>query len=283
MDLYKFDFDENNILALTEENVRRIKFIIANDSNYRIFEDVNNKNSVSCLIRNNSDATQWDKNFLLKIITEIDKYNSTHQESTGIKKGSNGGRERTAQFIYERWSKLLPMIQKGDAEAVNVIATALLNYDPGTEEKPEDKGRYTFSFASKFCTYVSNGLCKECRGLYIDDAYSIYDKIICEILPYYLWKYLNRTDYMGRKHSVISNKLGGSNNDKGDYQQYRSLIDEIREANKNRTGYLISRRDLDFLLWYYFKGDKDICDDNKEFLHKSRITEALEHVINAMR
>lgn len=51
-----------------------------------------------------------------------------------------------------------------------------------------------FSFASKFCTYVS---------IYKDknpNAYSIYDKVISEILPYYEWKFLHTTKIHARKN-----------------------------------------------------------------------------------
>ena len=60
------------------------------------------------------------------------------------------------------------------------------------------------------------------------------------------------------------------------YQWYSSIIDIVIEGVKNREGYEISRKDLDHLLWYYYKGDKDIKDDKKNMCYKSRITRALE-------
>lgn len=280
---FQFDLDENGILKLTADNVERINFIIENDSNYRIFEDPDSQNSITILIRNNPDATVWDKDFILKLVIEIDKQNSTHQEASGRQKGDGQGREKTAQFILDNWEDLLPKIKEGDADAVNIIAKALLNYDPATEQRPKNKGRYTFSFASKFCTYVSNALyvCKQLE--YKEDAYSIFDKVVGDVLPYYAWKYLGNTTYVDKKNSNIDKKFGGKSNDIGNYEGYRQLIDSIIDENQKQTGYKIKRRDFDHLLWYYFKGDEDILDADKRYLHKSRITTALEKVIEAKK
>lgn len=71
----------------------------------------------------------------------------------------------------------------GDASLVDEIAKALYKSDGG--------GPYTFSFASKFCTFVSN-------ALYDNDKYSIYDKVLNNVLPYYAWAYLGKDCYFGR-------------------------------------------------------------------------------------
>jgi hypothetical protein len=118
-----------------------------------------------------------------------------------VKQGDNRGREITAQFIcdlpdfYER-------LKNEDAGLVNQIAGAI-------------PGRYTFSFASKYCTYLS-------RYLLETDGYSIYDKILREILPYYAWVYIGE-NHMARKQSKIEKEFGQRN--RGDYLGYRNLID----------------------------------------------------------
>lgn len=67
----------------------------------------------------------------------------------------------------------------------------------------------------------------------------------------------------------------------GNYKHYRQLIDVIINRNKELTGYLISRRDFDHLLWYYFKGDRDIkSKENNGYLHTSRTIIALKNVGN---
>lgn len=266
---YKFDLDANGILALTEENVARINFIIDNDSNYRLFSDMDNLNSIGRYIADRKNVTPWNVDEILHIVTEIDKQNSTHQDSIGIKKDANnptarnnGGRQKTAEYIYNIRG-LYERLENGDASLVNDIAKALYRIDGG--------GRYTFSFASKFCTYVS-------QALYNSDEYSIYDKVVSDILPYYAWAYLGKDCYFGRTKSKIS-KVFGIDDKSGDYESYRKLIDSIRYRNKELTGYLILRKDFDHLLWYYFKGDRDLKDDKtKRTLHISRTTLALNYI-----
>ena len=266
---YKFDLDANGVLALTEENVVRINFIIDNDSNYRLFSDKDNPMSVERFINDRRSKIPWSVNEILHIVTEIDKQNSTHQDSIGVKKDSNnpnsknnGGRQKTAEYIYNI-SGLYERLENGDASLVNEIAKALYKSD-GT-------GRYTFSFASKFCTYVSQALFKS-------DEYSIYDKVVSNILPYYVWAYLGKDCYFGRTKSKIS-KVFGIDEKNGDYESYRKLIDALRYRNQELTGYLISRKDFDHLLWYYFKGDRDLKDDKTKMpLHLSRTTLALNHI-----
>lgn len=266
---YKFDLDTNGELALTEENVVRINFIIDNDSNYRLFSDKGNPMSVERFINDRKNKIPWSVNEILHIVTEIDRQNSTHQDSIGVKKDAsnptaknNGGRQKTAEYIYNI-SGLYERLKNGDASLVNDIAKALYKFDGG--------GRYTFSFASKFCTYVS-------QALYNSDAYSIYDKVVSDILPYYAWAYLGKDYYFGRTKSKIS-KVFGIDDKNGDYESYRKLIDAIRYRNKELTGYLILRKDFDHLLWYYFKGDRDLKDDKtKRTLHISRTTLALNHI-----
>ena len=268
---YKFDLDANGILALTEDNVTRINFIIENDSNYRIYNDKNNSSSVYNFIKQNKNKLPWEIDDIETIVTEIDKQNSTHQDSLGVKKDAgnptaknNGGRRKTAEYIYNI-SNLYERLEIGDASLVDEIAKALYKSDGG--------GRYTFSFASKFCTFVSN-------ALYDNDKYSIYDKVLNDVLPYYAWAYLGKDCYFGRTKSKIG-KVFGVEEKNGNYKDYRQLIDDIINRNKELTGYLISRRDFDHLLWYYFKGDRDIkSKENNEYLHTSRTTIALKNVGN---
>lgn len=266
-DPYKFDFDANGVLALTEDNIVRINFIIDNDSNYRLSSDIENTETVTRYVADRRDTLPWSKDELLHIIIEIDRQNSTHQDSIGVKKDdsaskNNGGREKTAEYIYNIHN-LYARLEAGDPSLVNDIAKALY--------KEEGGGRYTFSFASKFCTYVS-------QALYDSDKYCIYDRVVSDVLPYYAWAYLGDDSYFARSKSKISRMFGIDDNN-GDYAAYRLLIDKIRKRNEELTGYLISRKDFDHLLWYYFKGDYDQKDkETKRVLHISRTTEALRHI-----
>lgn len=264
---FEFDYDKNRVIALTEDNVARINFIINNDSKYRQFHNKNNPTSIDSLILNSE--TPWDLDKIINIVTAIDKQNSTHQDFTGIKKNdsnhllkNNGGRKKTAEFIYYNIDDLYNRLEKGDESLVNEIAKALYN-DDGT-------GRYTFSFASKFCTYVS-------QVLYNSDEYCIYDNVLACVLPYYEWAYLGKDNYFGKTKSKISKSLG-IDDKKGDYCSYKGLIDDIRYSNKELTRYLISRKDFDKLLWYYFKGDYDIKNKENKIIYTSRTSKALMNI-----
>lgn len=259
---YQFDLDSNGILALTEKNVALIHFIVENDSNYR------SPISVEKYIKDK--PIPWDEKEILDIVTIIDRQNSTHQEAIGVKKDesnpnakNNGGRLKTAEYICAI-DRLYERLEIGDASLVNEIAKALF--------QEEGDGRYTFSFASKFCTYVS-------QALYQTDAYSVYDKVLHDILPYYAWAYLGERRYFAKKKSRVDVEFGISKRADDSYKRYRDFIDAIRRRSEELTGYQISRRDFDLLLWYYFKGDRDIEDKRtKEKLYTSRTTRALEHI-----
>ena len=113
-------------------------------------------------------------------------------------------------------------------------------------------GRYTFSFASKYCAYMARALYKGEKA----DQYAIYDKIMRDILPYYAWAYLGEV-YIKRTRSTIQDRF--AKRGAGKYEEYRNLIDRIilfAEKNTN-VEYRISRKDFDHLLWYYFKGSSD--------------------------
>lgn len=262
--------DKNHVLALTEDNVKRINFLIGNDSKYRLGVDPNNPASLEYFINEHQDPSLWSIDDLENVIKMIDVQNSTHQEFIGARKNSetgaknNGGRRKTAEYIYYKVGNWYSRLKGKDMSLVHDIALALCEED--------GSGRYTFSFASKFCAYVS-------RALYKKDYYSPYDAVLARILPYYAWAYLGENKYIARKLSRVSQEFE-IDDKKGNYEGYNDLIGSIIEANKTITGYIISRKDFDHLLWYYFKGDWDRKDENKELVHESRTTKALKFVNN---
>ena len=107
------------------------------------------------------------------------------------------------------------------------------------KQNKEFKARTNQSFASKFCHYACLYVFE---GKNEADNFSIYDKILETVLPWY-W---SRFENGGLK------KASGKFN----YEEYSVLIDEIRDKNSKQQpdGYLISRNGLDHLLWYYHKG-----------------------------
>ena len=273
-DPYEFDLDENGVLALTEGNVKRIDFLINNDSRYRLGADPDNPLSLDSYTKNLSkckDPSRWKESDLGPIIKMIDIQNSTHQMVTGVIKDptqpdvkNNEGWQKTAEYICQNINNWSSRLEKEDQTLVHDIALALY--------KEDGSGRYTFSFASKFCAYMS-------RALYNSDTYPLYDSVVTRVIPYYAWAYLGENKYFARKHGKIG-KVFGIDHKEGDYAGYNALIGRIIEANKEITGYEISRKDFDHLLWYYFKGDWDRKDENKELVHESRTTKALKFVNN---
>ena len=254
MDELKFDTIEEDFPRLTEKNVKLINFIMKNDSNYRIDNDENNMLSTANLVKQYKNNPS--RNNLKQIIKAIDKQNSTHLSASGTKKGNNTGIDNTTDYIFYKIGidNLSKQIYEGNSLLVDDIATNSI------------ANRYIISFASKFCTYMS-------RYMFDDDKFSIYDGIMASILPYYYFKYVNNEE----KITINNNKI----KIKG-YQWYRTIIDNIIKGTLEKEKYLISREDLDHLLWYYYKGDKNI-KKGKELCYKSRITRALETIRNDVK
>lgn len=249
--VYSFDMDKNGFPALTQKNVDLVNFLIDNDSNYRYDADPENNDSTYNLIKNSKETR--DVEIIKKIVKKIDKQNSTHQASEGAK-GGGDGINITASYISEI-DNLYGRLKEEDPTLVNEIAKAIPT-------------RYTFSFASKYCNYMS-------RYLFDADGYSIYDDILCKILPYYAWVYI-KENHKAQKKSKIAKTFAAK--DKGDYKGYRDLIDRIRQKAFEETGYKIGRVDFDHLLWYYYKGDRDIKNDEGDLVYESRITQAMKCV-----
>ena len=256
--LLEFDYidKDKNFIGLTRKNAELIEFIIQNDSNYRSDNDKNNKESTVNLVEK-YEKNPTDDN-LKKIIKSIDKQNSTHLSV-------DDGLTKTTEYIYYTigQKRLAERLKNGDITLVDDIA----------ENALENK-RYIISFASKFCTYMS-------RYMYNKDNFSIYDKVIKNILPYYYYKYVNKNiKYKienNKKLTIIdtNNKKNEENKKKKSYGDYNKLIIDIlksEEVVKEK----ISRKDLDHILWYYYKGDKDKKDKKDNIYYESRITRAIK-------
>lgn len=237
----KLDYLDGKFIDFTQNNIELIDFCLSIDSSYR---DAFNQTpgSSAYLITHN-----WAfKEKIIKDICErIDKENSTHLAVSGHNKGDNKGVDAVVKKILEI-DDFETRLKNENAELVNEIAKAV----------PEIS---KFSFASKFCTYVS---------IYQDkkpNAYSIYDKVISEILPYYEWKFLHTIEEIhakkihtkkNRNKKVVSTietdfaKKGSFN-----YEGYNILIGQIIEAINKEKNLNIDRLTFDRMLWYYYKGD----------------------------
>jgi len=272
---YEFDTDENGLPTFTQKNIAFLNGILRYDSNYSTSSDKSNseyQNSYAGLLENTDffsfpplrDSEGYDElgeriDVLYKVIESIDKINSTHLSSEGNSKKDNGtsnekrnkGRAKVAAKIREIGGQNLNnLLENADTEIVNKIADSLVG------------GKHNFSFATKFCSYVSiHALGK--------DNYCIYDEILQSVLPYYAYMYV---DDFKKKYPYIYKTINATKSNgyktrneslvyqykiDDNYAGYKKLIDEIINGIKNKTGENISYADFDHLVWYYFKGSKN--------------------------
>lgn len=236
----KLDYLDINrkFIDFTQNNIELIDFCLSIDSSYR---DAFNPTSIGSSAYLITNEWSFDKDTIKDICERIDKENSTHLAVSGHNKGDNKGVDAVVKKILDI-DDFETRLKKEDADLVNEIAKAV----------PEIS---KFSFASKFCTYVS---------IYKDknpNAYSIYDKVISEILPYYEWKFLHTTKnaQKNRNKKVVSTientfaKKGSFN-----YEGYNKLIGQIIEAINKEKKLTIDRLTFDRMLWYYYKGDEKL-------------------------
>lgn len=234
----KLDYLDRKFIDFTQNNIELIDFCLSIDSSYRDAFNPTSKGSSAYLI---THKWAFNEDTIKDICERIDKENSTHLAVSGHNKGDNKGVDAVVKKILDI-ADFETRLKKEDAELVNEIAKAVPKISK-------------FSFASKFCTYVS---------IYKDknpNAYSIYDKVISEILPYYEWKFLHTTKnaQKNRNKKVVSTietdfaKKGSFN-----YDGYNKLIGQIIEAINKEKKLTIDRLTFDRMLWYYYKGDEKL-------------------------
>lgn len=267
---YEFDTDQNGFPTFTKKNIDFLNGILRYDSNYSTSSDKNNPEYQSSyagilergkffdfsdsITSNEFDESGKPIDDLYRVIVSIDKINSTHLSSEGnSSKGEksaekrNKGRAKVAQTIRNYGGdKLSEALQKGDAGIIDVIAD------------PSVGGKHNFSFATKFCSYVS------IHALRMDN-YCIYDEILQQVLPYYAYMYIDdfdntlyktvkppkRNGNLTRNESLVSTLKQNK-----DYSGYRELINKIIAGVKKKIGVSITYADFDHMVWYYFKGSR---------------------------
>lgn len=251
----KLDYLDKNekYIDFTQNNIDLINFCISIDSSYRNAFNDEYKGSSAELIKNH---WSFDQKTITKICKQIDKENSTHLTVSGYKKNNkltktkNNQNNQGLQLVVQKIMKIPNFeneLKNAKPELVNEIANAV-------------NGVSKFSFASKFCSYVSRYKFNN------QNAYSIYDKVISEILPYYAWKFLGTTKYARKKCnqtkeivSTIEDSFANKNN--FDYKCYNDLIGSIIEAINVKKALKVDRTIFDKILWYYYKGDKQLRKD----------------------
>lgn len=232
--------DKNKkFIDFTQNNIELIDFCLSIDSSYR---DAFNPTSIGSSAYLITNEWSFDKDTIKDICERIDKENSTHLAVSGHNKGDNQGVDAVVKKILGI-ANFETKLKNADADLVNEIAKAV----------PEIS---KFSFASKFCTYVS---------IYKDknpNAYSIYDKVISEILPYYEWKFLPTTEIHAKinrnKKAVSTIETDFAKKGSFKYEGYNELIGQIIEAINKEKNLNIDRLTFDRMLWYYYKGDEKL-------------------------
>ena len=226
-------------IDFTQKNIELIDFCLTIDSSYRNAFNPTSIGSSAYLITN---KWSFDKDTIKDICERIDKENSTHLAVSGHNKGDKKGVDAVVKKILSI-ANFETKLKNADADLVNEIAKAVPQISK-------------FSFASKFCTYVSRYKDKN------PNAYSIYDKVISEILPYYEWKFLHTTKIHAQKNrnkkvvSTIENTFAKKGS--FDYEGYNTLIGQIIEAINNERKLNVDRLTFDRMLWYYYKGDEKL-------------------------
>ena len=240
---YELDVDKNGFPCFTKKNIMFISAIIKYDSSYSIAYDTQNPSSSAYLL---DKKFPENENALRKAVMLIDKENSTHLIVSGTEK--NGG-DSNKQGIEITVKSMINKI------GLNQISNGIKNGDTSLVDQIADfvDGRYNISFASKFCAYCN----RNCFG---KDDYSIYDSVLNRILPYYAYVYLDEchwkriTGKNARYESNITYEFADKDGNKN-YTGYNDLIGRIIEKVNSVFGYVVTRKEFDWLLWYYFKGD----------------------------
>lgn len=246
---YYFDTDENDVFPIfTQKNLDLVGALIRYNSDYSAAIDVNHpeyKDTYAGILTDKKDAffdfKKDNGEALKKVIISIDKINHTHLKSEGPKAKSHDGINKTAKKIMDM-DDLVQRLKNGNPDVVNEIASAV-------------KGKNNFSFASKFCAYVSE------LALGNKDKYCKYDKVVQEILPLYIYHYVG--EEKARKNCKIIRKSGNIESaisrfrKNKDYDGYKKIIDDIINGIKEKDRIAVTYSQLDHLLWYYFKGSKE--------------------------
>ena len=233
-DAHGFELDKNDFVMLTKSNAELAQKKVDSSA-----KDADGKKSVKTrktlsAIRED-DLTKNDlyqlvqgcfhKGFRDGFLDIIKKINDTN--STRLSKEEQ---EYFANHVASQKDSILERIKQGDVSIVNDLAKAGIN---------ANQKRYNFSFASKFCTYISRYAFKEC------DKFTPYDNVLQNILPYYAWA------YCGDEKVDIFKK-----NRENGYSDYIAKIRKIiANAQKlyGKEGNL-TLKEFDRLLWYKYKG-----------------------------
>ncbi len=190
------------------------------------------------------------KTIINGVVYAIDRENSTHLSAH--QSGNTEGRRNVSQKIYkyiideqngmENFIKRL--IRKNDFCLIGYITI------------PEsDNENFHYSFATKFCKYVSNAFTSDVEAKKIfefdknngeEDKYYIYDNIIISNIGYYINEYLKEPKIEVKQLKFDKNKY---TNEEEIIEQYRKFYDCLEDI-RNNTEEKITRNEMDHIIWY---------------------------------
>lgn len=305
---YLFDLDQNGFPVFSDKNIRFVQTMIEHNSSYDIadetligemYSDVlngdedaikqavyytNKVNSthLAVLGKRYSDAVKAGEIKKVDFETDIPQLEEKYKESSQKGNSSNsrksewvltGGAALTAREIIKNKDELIEALkgdsnggdEHGDARAVYLIARYAENYL--RDEGLTDFKKNNVSFASKFChhTCIKGGL---------GDRYCIYDSVVGEVLPYYIWAYSDYANIEKKNYSKLKKLISDYVNDDSvsGYREYRELYRSVCDGvnlwrkkpsnERSLDGPMaiepfegdIGFQEIDRLIWYYFKG-----------------------------
>lgn len=253
-------FEGTKFIRLTQKNYEILNFACKTlDSTYRNSFNTEYPGSSGYLITQYAKNGDWTQNpdAVEIICRQIDKENATHLSvsgnfPTGDPMNSRGIELMSAYIADINRQSVLERIREGEESIVCELA------------REPVRGFSKFSFASKFCTYVN-------RYQFKRDDYSIYDDVVQSILPYYIHAYgtEDRGAYISQHNRTINGvriQVWESDiyrfRENNDYSGYKRIIDNVltsvQKGAKKEDSPITTREQLDLLLWYYYKGDKEL-------------------------
>lgn len=295
-DPYRFDLDQNGLPVFTNKNLRFIWAMVDNNSAYNSIDETVVENVYKGML--NRDETR-----IKQAVYLTDKVNSTHLSVLGtnytraVKQGLiksvadyfdtceckvedpgnpektitlGNGRLLTAQGIIKNIDRLVDLITADDESVQNkknsqaVYEIARYSEDFVKHLGLNNFSKSNFSFATKICHHAC---VKGGKG----DKYCIYDSVVGEVLPYYIWAYSTDSDLKNKTYAELKKMVleCAKNENPEDYGRFREYYDSVvdgitawRKENQNtglkdlgidddgKLGY----RHVDRLIWYYFKG-----------------------------
>lgn len=212
-------------VALTEKNRNFIEGCIKIDSNY------DDKQFVALVTALEFCYTEPN---LLEVIKEINRINSTRLSDVEMKE--------IAHRVFVKYPFLIDLKDALDGSQNDI--KAIFQKISESIATPNGRKRKNVSFATKFIVYMSEKL--SCGANHI---YSVYDSKVADCLHEYAEIY----DVQKQYKKADFDKYRNSERIWDMYLDYCECLTKLMAAVQKEHGYVITRRELDHLIWYTHK------------------------------